>query len=105
MPSLTGFLSRVGLASGVSEGIQKLGRLWLGPADEPGEGSASQANKLQHEKLSIRQTVESSFVLAVAYMPVSACTATVTWRYTPIPKHTKHTFYTTPENVNEQKFK
>lgn len=26
---LTGFLSRVGLASGVREGIQKLGRLWL----------------------------------------------------------------------------
>lgn len=27
--SLTGFLSRVGLASGVKEGIQKLGRLLL----------------------------------------------------------------------------
>lgn len=26
---LTGFLSRLGLASGVKEGIQKLGRLWL----------------------------------------------------------------------------
>lgn len=40
--SLTGFLSWVGLASGVSEGIQKLGRLWLELADEPGEDSAKQ---------------------------------------------------------------
>lgn len=32
---LTGFLSRVGLASGVREGIQKLGRLWLEVAAEP----------------------------------------------------------------------
>lgn len=34
---LTGFLSIVGLASGVREGIQKLGRLWL---EEAAEGSA-----------------------------------------------------------------
>lgn len=32
---LTGFLSWVGLASGVREGIQKLGRLWLELATEP----------------------------------------------------------------------
>lgn len=32
---LTGFLSKVGLASGVKEGIQKLGRLWLEVAAEP----------------------------------------------------------------------
>lgn len=31
---LTGFLSRVGLDSGVKEGIQKLGRLWLEVAAE-----------------------------------------------------------------------
>lgn len=38
--SLTGFLSRLGLASGVSEGIQKLGRLWLEVAAEPEEDPA-----------------------------------------------------------------
>lgn len=41
LESLTGFFSSVGLASGVSEGIQKLGRLWLDDeAEDPDEDSA-----------------------------------------------------------------
>lgn len=33
--SPTGFFTKVGLASGVREGIQKLGRFWLDVAAEP----------------------------------------------------------------------
>ena len=34
---ITGFFSKVGLASGVSMGIQKLGRLWVEPGAEEEE--------------------------------------------------------------------